>query len=121
MRVSALGKQLTFYDDEGNVTGHHPPLYPQPPEDQVRMINIVDFEDRLMGIDPDAKPDFFLDIDELKAFVAKHRKERLRLIDDRIEIHTTVIGLIALAIFGVSMLIGAALADDIVAAYLSRL
>jgi len=76
MKVRALGDQLTFYDDDGNVIGHDPPLPPEDPDEEVRMINIVDFEDRLMGIDPDADPDFFFDLKELEKFADDNKAKR---------------------------------------------
>lgn len=68
MKIRTLGEQLTFYDDDFNVIGEFPERPPEDPNAEVRMINIVDFEDRLMGIDPNAKPDFFIDFDTDERF-----------------------------------------------------
>ena len=74
MRIRTLGNQLTFYDEEGNIIIQIPNDPPEFNDENCREINIVDYEDRLMGIDPDAKPDFFLDIDEIDDFIEKHKK-----------------------------------------------
>lgn len=61
IKVRALGKQVTIYDNEGNIIEEIPPPPEVPPT--VRYVNIVEIEDRIMGIDSSAKPDFFIDFE----------------------------------------------------------
>ncbi len=68
MRVRALGREMTFYDDDGNVIQHVTDKIIDNPDEECKVINIVDFEDRLMGIDPDEKPDFFIDLENDERF-----------------------------------------------------
>ena len=119
MRVKALGKQLTFYDEEGNIIGHEPPLPPEDPDEEVRMINIVDFEDRLMGIDPDAKPDFFLDIDELNDFIEKHRKVKFKFTDKFVNVDMNIFAMLLVAVAFFMSLFGFMVMEDIVEARLA--
>lgn len=72
MKVSAIGKQLIFYDDDGNITGYDPPLPEKDPDEEERVLNIVDYEDRLTGIDPDAEPEFFINLKELEKFIEEN-------------------------------------------------
>ena len=66
IRVSTLDDKVTVYDSEGNIIRQ----IPEPPEipPAVTYFNIVEYEDRLMGIDPDARPDFFLDFENDERF-----------------------------------------------------
>ena len=73
MKIRTLWDQITIYDDDMNIIKEIPERPPEPPPDKVRMINIVEYEDRLMGIDPNAKPDFFLDLEN---------DERLKDVDE---------------------------------------
>lgn len=66
VRISTLDDKVTVYDLEGNIIRQ----IPEPPElpPKVTYFNIVEYEDRLMGIDPDAKPDFFIDLENDERF-----------------------------------------------------
>lgn len=104
MKVRALGNQLTFYDDDGNVIGHDPPLPPEDPDE--RVLNIVDFEDRLMGIDPDAVPDFFIDLEELERFVDENEAKRPAIPTGPASIDAVVYGMLLLTLMFVLFLFG---------------
>lgn len=61
IRVSTLDENVTVYDLEGNIIKQIPEPPDAPPK--VTYFNIVEYEDRLMGIDSDAKPEFFIDFE----------------------------------------------------------
>lgn len=63
MKIRTLWKQMTFYDDDGNIIKEIPERPPEPPPDQVKSMDILDYFDRLAGRDPNEKPDFFIDLD----------------------------------------------------------
>jgi len=67
VRISTLDENVTVYDLEGNVIKQ----IPEPPETppKVTYFNIVEYEDKLMGIDPDEKPDFFVDFETDERFI----------------------------------------------------
>lgn len=64
--VRTLGNQVTVYDNEGKIVRQIPEPPPVPPK--VSYFNIVEFEDKLMGKDPDEKPDFFIDFETDERF-----------------------------------------------------
>ena len=66
VRISTLDETVTVYDLEGNIIRRIPEPPETPPE--VTYFNILEYEDRLMGIDPDARPDFFMDFENDERF-----------------------------------------------------
>lgn len=64
--IRTLDNQVTVYDEEGNVVNQIPPLPKVPPE--TRYVNIEELENKLMGTDSDAKPDFFIDVANSELF-----------------------------------------------------
>lgn len=66
IRVSALDEKVTVYDLDGNIIKQ----IPEPPENppKVKYFNILEYEDKLMGIDPDEKPEFFIDFENDERF-----------------------------------------------------
>lgn len=79
VRVSTLDDKVTVYDLQGNIIKQ----IPEPPENppKVTYFNIVEYEDRLMGIDPDAKPDFFIDLENDERFFDVEFDEPVKLFD----------------------------------------
>ena len=67
IRRRALGNQVTRYDKEGNIIEQIPPPPPVPPK--VTYVNIIEIEDKIMGIDSKAIPDFFLDFENDERFM----------------------------------------------------
>ena len=49
IKVRTLGNQVTVYDNNGNVINQIPPPPSVPPK--VKYVNIIEIEDRIMGID----------------------------------------------------------------------
>ena len=65
--VRTLGNQVTVYDKEGNVLK----MIPEPPANppKVTYFNIVEFENKLMGITfEDEMPDYFIDLETDERF-----------------------------------------------------
>lgn len=105
MRIRTLGNKLTFYDEEGNIIIEIPNDPPEFNDENCKEINIVDYEDRLMGIDPDAKPDFFIDLDELEEFIKKHEKVTARGHVKYITVNAFIIMMLFIALwFGAGVL-----------------
>lgn len=98
MKIRTAGTKMTFYDDDGNVIGHDPPLPPEDPDEEVMELDIVEYEDRLMGIDPNAVPDFFVDIDELTEFIDRIDADKSRYFCDRPEVVLAVLAGLSLAL-----------------------
>lgn len=121
MKVRALGEQLTFYDDDGNVIGHDPPLPPEDPDEEVRVLNIVDFEDRLMGIDPDAVPDFFIDLDELERFADENEAKRPTIPTGPAAIDSVVYAMLLITLTFVLFLFGVLGMNNYLDAYTARM
>lgn len=67
VRVSTLDENIKIYDLDGKLIKQIPEPPVNPPK--VTYFNIVEYEDRMMGIDPDAKPDFFIDLENDERFL----------------------------------------------------
>ena len=64
--IRTLNDQVTVYDKEGNIIDQIPPPPEVPPE--VKYVNILELENKLMGNDSEAKPDFFIDVENSELF-----------------------------------------------------
>ena len=105
MRIRTVGEQLTFYDEEGNIIIQIPNTPPDLSIDEERMINIVDYMDTLRGKDPNEKPEFFTDLDELEKFIEEHKAVKDKGLYKYVNVDAVIIMMVMIAFFlGVGIL-----------------
>ncbi len=87
--VRTLWDQVTVYDKDGNVIKMIPEPPPVPPK--VTYFNIVEFENKLMGINPeDEIPDFFIDFETDERFKDIRQDPEFKELMDKMDYYSKV-------------------------------